>query len=247
MNKDKEKSSFWFDMLVLAASLIVIALSAVWMLNSGLLTVNLAEDTKLSWHLVRSSGIVAYVLLLGSTIWGLFMSAQLVKDWSPGPVSMTIHSTISWLALILGLIHAMLLMFDSYFNYTLGDLFIPFIGPYRPEAVGLGTLAFWIIVLVTLSFPFKKQMGHTAWKRLHYASYAAFVMVSAHGLFAGTEGTHLGLRLLIGSGLLVTMGLLSVRIYRSQNKPINPAKPTLQKTEDRPRERVSARRQAPLS
>src|SRR5690606_11872289 len=141
--------------------------------------------------------------LMGSTLWGLFISAQFVRDWSRGPVSTTMHSTISWAALIVGLIHALLLLLDNYFTYTLGDLFIPFTGPYRPEAVGLGTLAFWVIVIVTLSFPFRKRIGHGLWKKLHYTSYAAFGMVSLHGLFAGTEGTSPGLRLSIGAGVLL--------------------------------------------
>ncbi len=220
MNKDK--STGRLDLLILIASLIVIGLSAVWMAKNGSLSIALAEDTKLSWHLVRSSGIVAYVLLLGSTLWGLFISAQFVKDWSPGVVSMTLHSTISWLALIIGLIHALLLLFDDYFAYTVGDLFVPFTGPYRPEAVGLGTLAFWLIVIVTLSFPLKKRLGHKLWKRLHYVSYAAFVMVSAHGLFAGTEGTNLGLRLLIGVGILLVALLLGIRIGKSHEQPARP-------------------------
>ncbi len=219
MNKDK--STALLDLIILIASLIVIGLSAVWMVKNGSLSISLAEDTKLAWHLVRSSGIVAYVLLLGSTLWGLFISAQVVKDWSPGVVSMTLHSTISWLALIIGLIHALLLLFD-YFAYTVGDLFVPFTGPYRPEAVGLGTLAFWLIVIVTLSFPLKKRLGHKLWKRLHYVSYAAFVMVSAHSLFAGTEGTNLGLRLLIGVGILLVALLLGIRIGKSHEQPARP-------------------------
>lgn len=214
---DKNNGSTWRrDILVILASLFILGISALWMANSGLFSFTLTEDTKLSWHLVRSSGIVAYVLMLASTVWGLFISAQFVKDWSPGPVSMTMHSTISWLALILGLIHALLLLFDDYFTYTLGDLFIPFTGPYRPDVVGLGTLAFWMIVVVTLSFPFKKRLGHKVWKRLHYVSYAAFLMISVHGLLAGTEGTKLGLRLLVGGGLLLVVLLLGMRMGKGQ-------------------------------
>ncbi len=220
MNKDK--STARLDLIILIASVIVIGVSAVLMVNSGAFNVALSADTKLAWHLVRSSGIVAYVLLMGSTLWGLFISGQFVKDWSPGVVSMTLHSTISWLALVLGLIHALLLMFDSYFSYTLGDLFIPFTGPYRPEAVGLGTLAFWLIVLVTLSFPFKKRLGHAAWKKLHFVSYAAFGMVSMHGLFAGTDGTNFGLQLLIAAGVLLVLLLLGIRVGRAHEKNVKP-------------------------
>jgi predicted ferric reductase len=229
MKMDNEKSTKKTDLLVIAASLTVLLVSAGLLLSNGLFSMNLTEDAKLTWHLVRSSGIVAYVLLLASTVWGLFISVQFVKDWSPGPVSLTMHSTISWLSLLLGMIHALLLLFDGYFKYTIGDLFIPFAGPYRPEAVGLGTLAFWVIVIVALSFPLKKRLGHANWKRIHYASYAAFGMVSLHGLFAGTEGSHIGLQLLVGVGVLLVVLLLGIRVGKDRIQA-TPARAALRKT-----------------
>ena len=216
---DQSKSTRNADLLVLVASLIVIGLSAGWMINSGMFDFALSSDQKLSWHLVRSSGIVAYVLLLTSTVWGLLLSSQSVKDWSPGPVSLTLHSTISWLALLLGLGHGLLLLFDKYFTYTLSDILVPFTGPYRPEVVGLGTLAFWLLVAISLSFPLKKRIGQVNWKRLHYTSYAAFGLVSIHGIFAGTDGTHLGFRLLVGGGVLLVVLLLGLRVGKDQAKP----------------------------
>ncbi|MBK9126102.1 MAG: ferric reductase-like transmembrane domain-containing protein [Chloroflexi bacterium] len=213
------KSTKLTDVLLIAASLVVIAASVLWMIYSGTFNMTLTEDTKLAWHLVRSSGIVAYVLLLASTVWGLFLSSQFVKNWSPGPVSLTLHSTISWLSLLLGLVHALLLMFDDYFTYTLADIFVPFTGPYRPEVVGLGTLAFWLLVIISLSFPFKKRLGNLTWKRLHYTSYIAFALVSIHGLFAGTDGELLGFRLLVGVGVVVVVLLLGIRMGKDQAKP----------------------------
>lgn len=214
------RSTKWTDIGVIIASLIIIGLSATWLLTSGTFSIVLNQDEKLAWHLVRSSGVVAYVLLLASTVWGLFLSTQFVKDWSPGPVSLTLHSTISWLALLLGLGHGLLLLFDDYFTYTLGDILLPFTGLYRPEAVGLGTLAFWMIVIISLSFPLKKRIGHTAWKRLHYVSYVAFGMVSVHGLFAGTDSHLLGFRLLVGLGIVLVVLLLGIRMGKDQAKPV---------------------------
>lgn len=213
------KSTKWSDIGVMTASLIVIGLSAAWLFASGTFSFALDQDEKLVWHLVRSSGVVAYVLLLVSTVWGLFISSQFVKDWSPGPVSMTLHTTVSWLALLLGLAHGLLLMFDDYFRYTLLDVLLPFSGPYRPEVVGLGTLAFWIMVAVSLSFPLKKRIGHKTWKRMHYLSYVAFGMVSIHGLAAGTDGDLLGFRVLVGFGIVIVVLLLGVRLGKDQAKP----------------------------
>ena len=212
-------STRWTDIVAIVASLFVIGASAAWLIGSGTFGFALDQDAKLVWHLVRSSGVVAYVLLLASTVWGLFISSQLIGDWSPGPVSMTLHTTVSWLALLLGLGHGLLLMFDDYFAYTLLDVLVPFIGPYRPEVVGLGTLAFWSMLAISLSFPLKKRIGHSMWQRLHYVSYAAFGMVSVHGLLAGTDGERPGFRLLIALGVLVVVLLLGVRLGKDQAKP----------------------------
>lgn len=214
------KSTKWTDIGVMLASLLMIGLSAWYLFSSGTFRFALNQDEKLIWHLVRSSGMVSYMLLLAATVWGLIMSSQFAKNWSPGPVSMTLHSTISWLALLLGLGHGLLLMFDDYFTYTLSNILIPFTGPYRPEVVGLGTLGFWIIVVVSLSFPLKKYIGHKVWRRVHFLSYVAFALVSIHGLFAGTDGELLGFRLLVGFGVLIVVMLLGMRMGKDQAKPM---------------------------
>lgn len=212
------------DMFIVVASIIVIGASVLWTLSSSTFGISLTSDTKLVWHLVRSSGIVAYLLLTASVIWGLVISGKFAKEWSPGAVSMTVHSTISWLAVILSLIHAVLLLFDDYFTYTLGDIFIPFTGEYRPEFVGLGTLAFWVILLISLSFPFKKRLGHKNWKGLHYGSYIAFLLVSAHGIFAGTDGSRLGFQLLVGVSVFTVVILLGIRMGKAQATASTPTK-----------------------
>lgn len=214
------------DFLAIGASLFVIVGSVVWVVSNGVLTTPLTQDSKLAWHLVRSSGIVAYGLLLASTIWGLFMSSQFVANWSPGVVSMTLHSTISWLAVGVSFVHAFLLLFDGYFTYRLETLWLPFTGDYRPEWVGLGTIAFWIIVLVSVSFPLKKYLGHHRWQWLHLMSYLAFGLVSLHAIFAGTDSERLGFRLLIGGGILGVVLLLGIRLGKTQAKSQNVAKPT---------------------
>jgi predicted ferric reductase len=220
------KINKWMDRLVIGFSLLVIGLSAWSMMRNDIFTYPLYADDKLAWHLIRSTGIVAYALLMASTIWGLFLSSQLVKDWSPGTISMTLHSTISWLALLLGVGHGLLLLFDDYFTYTLNSIFVPFSGPYRPEFVGLGTFAFWLLVIVTLSFPARKYLGSTLWKRLHYMSYVAFALVSAHGIFAGTDGEAAGFRMLVGGGVLVVVMLLGVRLGQDQGKSGQRSVPT---------------------
>ncbi|MCC6613261.1 MAG: ferric reductase-like transmembrane domain-containing protein [Anaerolineae bacterium] len=213
------KSARWLDTLTLIFSVAVIGASAIWLLNSGFFTA-LTTDDRLTWHLIRAAGIIAYVLLAVSMVWGLFVSTQFVKNWSPGPLSVTMHSTISWLALILGGVHAALLLLDTYFQFSLGDILIPFQGPYRPLFVGLGTLAFWGLIIVTLSFPLRKRIGFKTWRRIHLLSYLTFAMVTLHGLTAGTDGERLGVRILMSLGVVAVVGLLALRLRKSgQSEP----------------------------
>ena len=68
-----------------------------------------------------------------------------------------------------------------------GDLFIPFVAPYKPLWTGLGVIAADLALIVSVSFPLKKRIGGKNWRRLHWATYSIFVFSTAHGLAAGTD------------------------------------------------------------
>lgn len=211
-----QRSTRVIDIIAISASLVIIGLAAAWLINTSPLYRNFADDPKLSWHLIRATGITAYGLLVASMVWGLLVSSQYARDWSPGVLSTTLHSTLSWLAVMLSLIHALLLMADKYFSYSLSDILVPFTGPYRPLFVGLGTLAFWFLTVIAVTFPIKRRIGQRLWKLIHYVSYLAFAMVTVHGLTAGTDAAHAALRILMGAGVIVVILLFGIRLGRDQ-------------------------------
>jgi predicted ferric reductase len=222
------KPAKWIDALALVFSLTVIALCVIWVLQSNFFALPLTQDDRLSWHLVRSAGITAYLLLVASMVWGMLVSSKLIRDWSPGVLSTTMHNTVSVLALVFSIIHMLLLLVDKYVTFTLPDILIPFIGPYRPAAVGLGIIAVWLIAVITISFPLQKRIGYRAWKWLHMSSYAVFGLVTLHALFAGTDSSLLGFRILIAASVLAVVTLLLLRLKgtprQKQLQPKRPAK-----------------------
>ena len=126
-----------------------------------LMSTVLGISSKTPWHLSRSAGTVAYLLLASSTIWGLLLSTKIVKEAIPAAFSLAMHNVLSLLALVFTGFHALVLLFDSYYTYTLSDLTIPFIGPYRPVWVGLGIVGFYLMVLgvVLIGFGFRLRGG----------------------------------------------------------------------------------------
>ena len=166
----------------------------------GIITVG----DKIAWYMSRSSGLVAYCLLTASTLWGLILSTKIVKELIPAPLSLAMHNYLSWTAIGLSLFHAGVLLFDKYFTYTLTNLLVPFTGPYQPGWVGLGIISLYLLTLISASFSWRKWLGNKNWRRLHYLSFGAYIMVTIHGVMAGTDSGNFGMYLVYaGSGIAV--------------------------------------------
>ena len=219
--------SRWMDGVSLLLSLFIVAMAGLWLTQAGTFSASIMSNSRATWYLMRGLGITAYILLTFSVLWGLALSTSAVKPWSPGPLSMLIHATISWTALVFGMVHGLLLMFDSYYTYHITNILIPFNGPYRPVAVGLGIIGFWILVVITPSFALRKRLfSYRTWKLVHYLSYVAFLLITAHGLTAGTDASRVGFRLLFFGSLFLSMILLSYRIQNGKDSSPEPAKVT---------------------
>lgn len=200
----QENSRRFTYVILFLATLVLIAAVDIEMTLAG----NPLSDETI-WYLIRSSGIVAYLLLTASTAWGILLSSKLVKEWIPAPVALEMHNYLSWTALGLTIYHAYLLLFSSFFDYQWIELFIPFTGPYKPLWVGLGIVSVYLMLLTSLTFYVSKQIGYTTFRRIHYLTYAVFGLALAHSLMAGTDGTLLQ-NIYTGSGLLI----LFLTVYR---------------------------------
>jgi predicted ferric reductase len=184
---------------------------AQFTVNSALLA-----SEKLTWYLTRSSGTVAYLLLSASTIWGLLLSTKLIKAWVPAPVALTMHDALSWIAVGLASFHALLLLFDSYYTYTLANLLIPFTGPYEPGWVGVGILAFYLMLLLSATFYLRPWISAKRWRQLHYLTFAAYAMVTFHGWLAGTDSS--AFTWLYGGSALLVGFLTFYRIFAAREE-----------------------------
>lgn len=204
--------------------IIIEALLLVWWLFPAFFaqfTLNTAlwSSEKVAWYLTRSSGTVAYIFLAASTIWGLLLSSKLIKEIIPAPVTLAMHDILSWIAVGLASFHALVLLFDSYYTYTLGNLLIPFTGPYEPLLVGVGTIAFYLMLLLSASFYARKWLGAKRWRQFHYGAFAAYIMVTLHGWLVGTDSTTF--TWLYGGSALVVLFLTLYRIVTALGTATN--------------------------
>ena len=146
-----------------------------------------AEQDRLPWYATRLLGLMAYLALAASVVYGLLLSTGILDAVAPRTVSFTLHQDLSAIGLGLALVHAAVLTLDRSVPYTIAEVFVPLVGPYRPAWVALGQLALLVTVVVVASFSLRRRIGQKRWRALHYVSFLAFVSATAHGLMAGTD------------------------------------------------------------
>lgn len=145
------------------------------------------HSDSLAWYSSRILGFLAYGALAVSVIYGLLLSSGLLDRVAHRAVSLTLHQDLSAIAIGLTALHGALLALDTYVPQTVRQLVIPFAGPYRPEWVGIGQIAFYLMVVVYASFFVRRRIGQRAWRALHYTTFLAFVGATAHGVMSGTN------------------------------------------------------------
>jgi len=142
-----------------------------------------------TWYITRAAGLVAYLLLWLSTVWGLILPTRLLEGKLHGIFSMDFHEFVSLLALGFTGLHVLILLVDSYEPFSVAQVLVPFISHYRPGWVGLGILSLYAMVLVTVTFYLRNRIGAKTFRSIHTFSLLGFVGAAVHGLFSGTDSS----------------------------------------------------------
>jgi len=147
-------------------------------------------NTQFWWYLARSSGIVAWALLTASMIWGLLFTTRLLKGHPTPKWLLDLHRHLGGLALAFTGLHLVALFADSYIEFSIADLFIPFASDWKPGPVALGVVAFYLLLAVEATSLAMKRLPRKTWRSIHLTSYSLFWIATLHGITAGTDATH---------------------------------------------------------
>ncbi len=164
------------------------------------------------WYMTRSSGAVALILLTVSLVLGVVD----VRRWStekwPRFVVDSLHRNVSLLALAFLGLHILTAVLDSFAPISLINALVPFTGSYRPFWLGLGALSFDLILAVIVTSLLRRRMGHSAWRAVHWLSYASWPIALLHGLGTGSDVKSSWMLALSVGCLFAVLAAVSVRI-----------------------------------
>lgn len=179
----------WFNIGITLLSSIAIFFLGITALVGAVFLLQAMPDvgSKSFWYISRVSGVLAWLLITFSVMWGMVQSGALGRPALPPALAFGLHNFLSLAGLALAGLHGLILLGDSYLKLSLADIAIPFIGSYKPGLTGLGILAFYLMAILTATFYLRKKLGYKTFRVIHYASYAAYLLALWHAWALGTD------------------------------------------------------------
>ena len=171
------------------------------------------------WYLTRSTGAVALVLLTVTVVFGVIDVRRFSSVRWPRFVVDYLHRNVALLAMVFLILHILTSVLDSFAPISLTAAVIPFISPYRPFWLGLGAIAFDLLLAVTITSLVRRRIGHGAWRATHWLSYLSWPVALLHGFGTGSDVKTAWL-LLLSIGCVVAV-LIAVLVRSLAGWPAN--------------------------
>jgi sulfoxide reductase heme-binding subunit YedZ len=164
------------------------------------------------WYLTRSTGAVALILLTMSVCLGVLGPLRFSAPRWPRFAVDTLHRDVSLAGVVLTVLHVVTTVLDGFAPINLVDGLIPFLSPYRPIWLGLGTLSFDLILALVITSLVRRRLGYSAWRAVHWLAYVSWPIAVLHGLGTGTDTKQWWMLLLTVICIVAVVAVVLARI-----------------------------------
>jgi DMSO/TMAO reductase YedYZ heme-binding membrane subunit len=135
------------------------------------------------WYLSRGTGVVSLLLLTASLLLGVAGPLRA----RPRVLLAGLHRNLPLLAIAFVAAHVLTTVADGYAPIGVKDGIIPFLSPYRPVWLGLGTVAFDLLLALVATSLLRARIGLRGWRAVHWLAYLSWPIALMHGLGTGTD------------------------------------------------------------
>jgi len=163
------------------------------------------------WYLTRSTGLVALLLLTATVVLGVVASVGWTTERWPRFLSQGVHRNLSLFCVGFVALHVVTTVTDGYVPIGFADAFLPFLTPYRPLWVGLGALAFDLLLVVLVTSALRHRIGYDSWRFVHWLAYLCWPIAMFHSVGSGSDSA---LPLTLGLDAFCTAAVLASVAWR---------------------------------
>jgi len=173
------------------------------------------------WYLSRASGMVAWVLMGATCLWGILLVTRMLKPADRPAWLLDLHRHLATLSILTVAGHLAALVADNnpyVAPFGWSALFIPQGSKWEPVAVTWGVISMYLLVLVQLTSLIMKKLPKKFWRAIHLTSYVSFGAATVHGFMAGSDSANVAF-LVVGSAAIgIVVFALIARILQARAK-----------------------------
>ena len=179
------------------------------------------------WYLSRATGLVSLVLLTCTVLGGILVRRGSTPARLPRFVMWGLHRDVALLSVVFLALHIATVVLDSYVPINILDSVVPFVSAYRPVWLGLGAVAFDLLLAVIVTSLLRARVGHRTWRAVHWLGYALWPTAVVHGFGAGSDIGHLWFLTVTVACILAVGAAVTWRLSAGRRRPgaVRPAVP----------------------
>jgi sulfoxide reductase heme-binding subunit YedZ len=152
--------------------------------------------TDADWYLIRSTGVVALVLLTIVMALGILTFNRGRLAGQPRFVTAAVHRSTSLLAVVFLAIHIATSLLDPYAAVSLLAVIVPGARAASAVWISLGALSLDLVLAVIVTSLLRVRLGYGAWRATHWLAYLSWPLAFAHSLGMGSDAGSLWFRVL---------------------------------------------------
>lgn len=164
------------------------------------------------WYLTRGTGLVALLLLTATVALGVLTERRWKTPEWPRFATVQLHRYVSLLVVAVLAIHILTAELDTFAPVGWLSVLVPFASRYRPIWLGLGTLAFDLLLALTVTSLLRNRLGYRVWKAVHWLAYASWPVALVHGLGTGTDARLGWAQLVYVASILTVLAAVAWRL-----------------------------------
>jgi DMSO/TMAO reductase YedYZ heme-binding membrane subunit len=139
------------------------------------------------WYAARATGLVALLLITATMVLGMLGSARTGPSGWPRFTVTLLHRNLSLLTLAFLAAHIGSSVIDRYAGIGWLDAVIPFGSVYRPVWLGLGAIAFDLLLALVVTSLLRPRISAQWWRAVHWLAYLCWPVALVHAIGVGTD------------------------------------------------------------
>jgi sulfoxide reductase heme-binding subunit YedZ len=171
------------------------------------------------WYATRGFGVVSLLLLTAILVLGVAGITRWRSTRWPRFVVAGLHRNLTLLALVFIALHVITTVADGYAPISFLNAVLPFTSRYRPVWLGLGAVAFDLLLALTITSLLRARIGYRRWKAVHWLAYASWPIALVHGLGTGTDARVTWMQVVAASCIACVIAAVLWRVAGGRATP----------------------------